>query len=159
MPNKKDIIISWTAPEYQHQEKSGAWYFGLFSISGLLILWSILTKNFLFTLIVAMTTVIIYLLNQRGPEMLDIAITPDGVKINDRLYSYDEDLRKFWIVYKPTEGVKTLNLDQKGLRPTLVLQLENQNPLRIREILLKYLEEDVTREEGNIDKLSRALGI
>ena len=159
MPNEKDILASWTAPEYQHFEKTGVWYFGLFGLSGLLILWSILSKNYLFTLIVAMATVIIYMLNQKGPQTLKITITPDGVKINDRLFSFDEDLKKFWVIYKPTENVKTLNLDQKGLRPTLVLQLENQNPLAIREILLKYLEEDVNREEGGIDKLGRALGL
>lgn len=159
MPNEKDILASWRAPEYASAEKSGAWYFGLFGLAVLLIVWSILSKNYLFTLIAAMATVVIYMLSQRKPEIMDIAITPDGVKINDRLYSYDDDLVKFWIIYKPTEGVKTLNFDQRGIRPNLVLQLEDQNPLRIREILLKYLEEDVTHEEGNIDRLARTLGL
>ena len=154
---KKDILASWKAKEYPEMERSGLWYLGLFIVAGILIVWSIFTKDYLFTLIVAMATTIIYMLSQKRPEVLDIAITPDGIKINDRLYSYDEDLVKFWIVYKPHEGVKTLNLDQKGLRPNLVIQLENQNPLRIREILLKYLEEDVTREEGTLDKLGRIL--
>ncbi len=161
MPNgeKEKPLASWQASEYTHSEKSGAWYIGLFALSGLLIVWSIFTKNYLFTLIVPMGAVVIYMLSQRKSEMINIVITPDGVKINDRLYSYDEDLAKFWIIYKPHGEVKTLNFDQRGIRPNLVIQLEDQNPLKIREILLKYLAEDVTREEGGIDRLARTLGL
>jgi len=60
--------------------------------------------------------------------------------------------------YEPDEA-KTLFFEFKNrVRPRLSIPLENKNPLKIRAILLKYLPEDVERENEPLsEQLSRLL--
>ncbi|MCH7492666.1 hypothetical protein IID19_03715, partial [Patescibacteria group bacterium] len=60
--------------------------------------------------------------------------------------------------YEPPE-VKNLYFDFKtGIRPSISISLESQNPVNIRKKLLEYLEEDTEKEnESFSDGLSRML--
>ncbi|KKU49315.1 MAG: hypothetical protein UX68_C0001G0063, partial [Parcubacteria group bacterium GW2011_GWA2_46_9] len=69
-----------------------------------------------------------------------------------------KDLKSFWIIYEPPE-VKMLYFDFKNAwRPRLPIPLQDENPIEVRRLLLKYLEEDLSREsEPTSDALSRLL--
>ena len=139
-----DVLIAWKFPEYLKHERGRAWFISMGILGGLLLLYCFWVFNFLFAVILIMIVTILYLHHKREPETVDFAICEDGLEIGRRFYSY-KDIEAFWVIYEPPE-VKTLYFDFKGWRPSLAIPLENENPLEVREILLKYLEEDLEKE-------------
>lgn len=75
-----------------------------------------------------------------------VAITEDGLLINDKLIEY-KDLHQFYIIYYPPE-IKNLYFRPKGnLKQRITIPLMDQDPVLVREALLKYLDENLEREE------------
>lgn len=179
MQDHGKILASWKFSEFIKPERTKAWYFWALLIVGGLFIWAIITFNFLFALVILMIVFILLLHNKREPQELEFKITEDGLVIarslnrnegrqsnpvvNDkaivsqRFYSYKE-IKSFYIIYEPPQ-VKTLYFQLKSsLRPRLSIPLETQNPLKIRKILLKYLEEDLEKDtEPLSDQLARIL--
>lgn len=153
------LLLKWTFPEYLPHKRGKAWYFWTLAIGLALLIWSIVVSNYLFTLIIVVISLIFVLQNRRTPALLECQIKEDGLEIGRNFYAF-RDLKKFYLIYRPPE-VKTLYLDFKtGLRPTLPILLENQNPLKVREVLKNYLDEDLEKEEEPAaDAISRSLKI
>jgi hypothetical protein len=155
----EEILMEWKAREFIQYPRHKSWYILLLVISGILVIYSIIVTNYLFAIIVVMLAIVINTLTRKEPQMLNIAITTKGVKIDEKLYTYDDDLASFWILYNPPD-LKTLNFSRKQrIAPDLVIQLENQNPLKVRELLLDHLTEDVEKEEHPVDKIARRFGL
>src|SRR3989338_10622746 len=141
-----NYLASWTVLEYDHHVRSGRWYIIGGTIAFGLLIYSVLTFNILFALIIILTTFIIYLQSRVHTQEVQMAITTRGVQVGSKLYQYT-DLAKFWIVYA-TPDVKKLYLSFKSaFLPELMIPLRNQNPIKIREILTQFLEEDLEKEE------------
>lgn len=152
------ILISWNFSEHPRYTRTIGWYIGFGVIVCGLLIYALMTANFLFALIIVMMAVIILVHQFKEITKINFAIFEDGIKVGTKFYPW-EDFKSFWIIYKPPE-VKTLYFDFKGLRPTLPIYLEDQNPVQVREILLQYLKEDVSREsEPAGDELARWLKI
>jgi len=156
---KEATLFSWEAEEFKKSEFD-PWKIGVLAvIAVILIIYAVFTANYLFALILIMAAIIVQIFTKKEPAQINISITNQGIRVNDNYFSYEEDLRSFWILYNPPE-VKTLNLDRKqALLPGLILQVENQNPMKIREELLKFLPEDTEKEESLAEKTARRMGI
>ncbi len=147
--------IKWQAPEFEQQEKNKSW----FVIAGLvalgLFLWAILTKNFIFAILIALSYFSISVYAIKKPKKIKLAITPRGVKIDNSLYEYD-NLRSFWIFYSPPY-LKELSIrSRKTIMPYIKIPLGETNPAKVRKILIKYIPER-KQEESLIDNLARGL--
>lgn len=141
-----DILISWKFPEVPKYSRSRRWYVGLIVFGVATLAWSIYDRNFLFAVIIVLSLAIIYFQSRQEPRMLSIDITEDGLVIGKDFFSYD-DINKFWIIYKPPV-VKTLYLNFKSsMRPVLGISLEEANPVEIRKHLLRFLAEDLEKED------------
>lgn len=156
---RETTILSWEAEEFKKSEFD-PWKIGILAAIGIIvIIYAVFTANYLFALIVIMAAIIVQIFLKKEPAQVNIAITTQGVRVNDNFFSFESDLRSFWILYNPPE-IKTLNFDRKqALLPGLSLQLEDQNPIKIREELLRFLPEDTEKEEGTAEKTARRLGI
>lgn len=154
----EEVLMEWKAPEYKQYDRSNNWFIGLLIIAAGLIVYSLITANYLLIIITVILAVIVNSLTHKKPNTLDIAVTKKGVKIDEKLYTFAEDLDTFWILYDPPE-LKTLNFKrQQRFMPEISIQLEKQNPLKIREFLLEYLDEETDKEEHMADKMSRKIG-
>ena len=154
----EEVLMEWSAPEYKQYERPKSWYITLLLIAGGLILYSLITANYLLIIITIILAVIVNSLTRKKPNELDIAVTNKGVKIGEKLYTFAEDLDLFWILYDPPD-LKTLNFKrQQRFMPEIAIQLEKQNPLKIREFLLEHLEEEIEKEEHMADQISRKIG-
>jgi hypothetical protein len=148
-------IITWNVPEFEKHERGRAWYVTAVILALLALVYSFWTANFLFVVIIVIAAVVIILNDGRNPESIKFTITGEGVIIGKKFIDYD-DLKNFSLIYKPRQGVKKLYFEFKNvLRPRLSINLDNMNPLPIREILLNYLPEDLEREN---EPLSEQLG-
>ncbi len=142
-----DEIVGWETPEYEKHERTKLWYIMAITIALLLLLFTFLTANFLFAVIIIIAALVIILHDSREPDMVKVSLTDDGVIVGKKFYDYDE-LKNFSIVYKPRQDIKNLYFEFKSaVRPRLSIPLENMNPLPIRKDLLKYLEEDLDRTD------------
>lgn len=140
-----DPLFQWTIKEYEDHERGKRWYVVMTILGLLLIAFGLLSGNFLFSLIIILFAIILYLQShQSAPEVL-ISITDLGVLIGSRLYQYSE-LESFYIIYEPPQ-VKSLFFETNSwYRPRIQISLERMNPLEIRDTLLEFLDEDLEKE-------------
>lgn len=154
----QDILLQWDAPEFQQVARPQQWYI-LFALAGIgLVIYAIFTANYLFALLIVILAIVLNQYFNRKPDTIKVGITREGIVVNNRFYAYDADLASFWILYNPPE-LKTINFAHRSsVQPDIVIQLEDQNPLKIREILLNYLPEDIEKEEHPVDTTFRRWG-
>lgn len=147
MDNKEKIGIkySWEVEEYTYYERSKNWYIIAVTTALLLLLFSFLSGNFLFSMIVIIFSLIIILHDGRKPDMVLVELTSDGVQIGRKQVLFEE-LSNFSIVYKPKSDIKNLYFEYKNsLKQRISIPLKNVDPLQIRNFLLKYIPEDLER--------------
>jgi len=151
--SKEEQIIAensliWQIPEYQQHNRSTRWYIIFFSIVGTLIIYSIfVAQNFLFALILIMSTSVTIIQDRDKPRKVNVVIGENGIMLGNRFYDYGE-FDSFSVVYKPNQDIKKLYLSfQDSLRPYLIIPLEDQDPLMIREVLSVYVAEDQERSD------------
>ena len=92
--------ISWEVPEYETHERSRNWYLIAGVIGALLLVYAMITSNFLFAGIIVIAAVVIILTDGKEPVKVRISLTDEGVEVGRKVYDYDE-IKDFSIVYKP----------------------------------------------------------
>jgi len=143
--------------EYHQPERSQNWYiiagivilfclfFSFFDISGWHIIWLGLKANFLFALIIIISTIVLIINDSRTPGQINVELGPEGVKIGQSFYDYDS-LKSFAVLYKPKQSIKNLYFEHKNsIKPRLSFPLRRLDALTVRNFLIKYLDEDLER--------------
>ena len=144
--------IQWSAPEFNKYQKNKNWLILPSAFFGLIFLWTIISENFLFALLIALSYFLIVVYAFKEPRHSKIEINGKGIKIDQIFYPY-ENLKSFWIFYEPS-GVKEISLrSKKSIMPYIKVPLGNTNPVKIRRILVKYIPERKHRESV-IDNLA-----
>lgn len=145
--NVGEILHEWSIPEYEQHERNRAWYIIMGLIATVLITYSLLSSNFLFSLVLILFIIIIFLQSHQDPIIIPFAITDLGVIVNDRFYQYSE-LTEFYIIYNPEEELKMLYLETAGnFTPRLRVPLMDSDPNEIRITLRSFIEENISKEE------------
>ena len=152
-------LMEWKVMEFVKHEHTELWYIMAGLIVALILLYSYVTANFLFALIIVLTVVIIFIYETKEPKTLPVIIWEDGVQVGSKFYDYD-NLDGFYLIYKPNV-VKKLYLEPRAnLRYDVDILIDDQDPVKIREILLEYLPENLSKETEPIsDALGRVLKI
>lgn len=159
MPQDTTRYLKWPVPEYHRPERSRNWYvaatifliiclfFSFFSLDGWKIVFLGLSSNFLFALIIIIATIIMIINDSRPPLLVNIELGPEGVKVGQKFYDYDE-FKDFSVLYKPQQSLKNLYLEFKNtMRPRLSIPLRHMDALKVRNFLVRYLDEDLDRTE------------
>lgn len=150
--------LSWTAPDKHHELISHAWRKGIITILVAMaftaLLWqgSILTAITFFALAVVTS---MHFWQEARHERYEIH--PHGIVVAGQFHHY-HDLDSFWIHEHP-EGFHELSLCTGQLiNHYIKISLKGQDPLEVRDVLLRYLPEE-RHEEGLEDLLRRKLGL
>jgi len=156
--DKGKLLVQWEFTEFSKYKISRVWYIVMGLIFIGLILFSIFTQNYLFLIIITLFIIIYAIRHQRHPNTLNFIIFEDGVQIGDNSFYEWKEIKTFWIIYEPPE-VKNLYFEfQIGLRPSIAITLEDQNPIEIRNLLKEYIQEDLDKEnESFSDGLARLM--
>ncbi|MDD5341376.1 MAG: hypothetical protein PHC97_02980 [Patescibacteria group bacterium] len=144
-----EIFFQWHTPEFTRYPRGWSWYLLTIVIGLVLIIYSIFTANFLFALIIILAGFIVFLKSYKQPVDLLFQITESGLVLGNQFFDYDR-IKNFYFIYDPPV-VKKLFFNLKGLAPTVSIQLNDKNPLLVRERLLKYLKEDVDKKHQALD--------
>jgi len=122
-----------------------------------LVVFSILLKNYLLIIIVALAGFIIYSSKNKKPELINFRLDNDGLHIENKFYPYD-GFASFWIFPAPAANwrlERELALRfKKRLIPILIVPFHNGDESQIRKILEKYLPES-EEQESLIDLLRK----
>lgn len=159
MPPTNSQYLRWTVPEYHQPERGRNWYIiagvfvficlflSFFSFSGWHLIWLGLKANFLFSLIIIVSAIMVIINDSRTPNQVTVEIGPEGVKVGHDFYDYDE-LKSFSVLYKPKQSLKNLYFEYKNsMHPRLSLPLRRLDALTVRNFLIKYLDEDLERTD------------
>ncbi|MFA6427777.1 MAG: hypothetical protein WCW16_05070 [Candidatus Magasanikbacteria bacterium] len=147
-----EVLHEWSIPEYEQYQRNKAWYIIMFVLGGSMVLYAILSNNFLFALIIILFAIILFLQSHQQPIVIPFKITEMGVVVNNRFYSYIE-LDSFYLFYNPPD-VKTLFIETRNVsRPKLRVPLMDMDPNEIRATLKEFLEEDLEKEEEPISDM------
>jgi len=142
-----DTLHEWTVQEYEHHSDRGRlWYFLMITLGLVLVVYGMVTGNFLFALIIILSAIILFLQSHQTPPQVLFQITELGVILGSRFFAYSE-LENFYIIYSPPD-VKTLYLEPKGvMRPRITIPLLDTNPIEVKHTLREFLEEDFEKED------------
>lgn len=157
MPDQRgETLLSWTFPEYERYERGRAWYVGAFVVGAALLVYAFATKNFLFTVIIVMLAVVLYLRQVQQPAEISFAITERGVLLADRFTPF-EGLRDYWFVTE--EGApRVVYFHPRRSRPRFGVPLGDRDPSVVRDALRGRLpENEDEHEEPTTDTIGRAL--
>lgn len=148
------IFMQWQFRETPTYKRGLLWYFLSGIILVLLLGYAISSRNFLFALILILFSALFFIFN-RNPSVIEAEIAQDGIKVGRKFYPYSE-IEKFWIIYEPPH-IKSLYIHVKhAFLPVIFLPLEDQNPIEVRRVLSRSIEEDTEqKEEPPFDTFSR----
>lgn len=155
---EKDVFARWQVFESDNHQKGKRWFIIAGIIFSALLIYAFYSKNFSFAVILIVSAAIILIKDSQPAKILDVRLSYKGVKVGERFFDIDK-LKKFSIIYKPDQDKKALIFEFKnGVHPEMIIPLEDTNPLTVRENLLKYLEEDLERDDiPTTDLLNRLL--
>jgi len=152
-------LMSWEVDEFPRYDRGAMWYGAMIGGGAALLIYAVISANFLFALIILMFGLILYLSSVRRPRRIRFTIGDLGIGFGDVAFPYAE-VGGFWFVYEPPQ-VKDLHIEFRSrIRGMLTVDLEGQNPNIVREVLGNYILEDLTKDEEPLSHvLSRLLKI
>lgn len=150
------ILISWSAPEYEHPERKPNWFLYPGAGALLLVLIGILIHSYFFVALVVLAYSVILMYAYRTPRDIEFLITHEGIYAGRALYRFS-DIKTFWIFEAPSGGAElSLEIDRITM-PYLSLPLGELHPNKIRAVLSDFLPEEKHKEFLS-DHLARGLG-
>jgi hypothetical protein len=150
------VFFEWDFPEFEDHNRTQSWYIMVSVIVVGILIYSVLSTNYIFALLTIISALLVILL-RRTSRIINFKITEDGFIVDGKFYDYNR-VKDFYIIYQPPE-IKKLYIEMKSVFvPRIPIYLEDQDPVKIREVLLKYIEEDTEKEHEPIsDQIARIL--
>ncbi len=147
----------WETLSYEPVERGPKWHWWVLGLVFVATLYGIFTTNYLFSFIVLLIGILLILTEKQTPKKILVQIGQNGVVVDGALTPYDR-VADFAIIYQPPTK-KILYLQPKNfLYPRLRINLEDEDPVELRNLLKRYVDEDLAlREEHLSDIFSRLL--
>lgn len=157
--NRGSVLIAWTFPEFERHERSRGWYLAAFVVLVASVVIAAFSRNYTFIAVIVLFSLILLVRVRRTPPEVHFAIRDEGLEVGQRYYAWNE-LKEFWILYRPPQVKKVYFHFKNGLRPALDISLMEQNPLKVRQALSERLLENTELEdEPSGDQITRFLKI
>jgi len=134
------VFYEWQAPEYEIYEKDRKWYVVMGLLLASIVIYAIFTDGLVMAITFILIGVVAYIILNKKPRIINFYITDDGIVAGREIYEF-ENINSFWIFYEPG-GIKAVSLNVKSkFSPYIHIPIENEDPLKIRKIILNYIEE------------------
>jgi len=145
--------FSWEIDEIKKYPRNKKWYIIASIVALALITYALITKNYFFALIIIMSSGLIVYFDNEPARKITFRIKYNQFEVGKNIFSF-ESVRNFYIIYKPQEEVKKLFVEfSNPLKHRLSIDLEDQDPVIIRNYLLQYLDEDLEKQHEPITEV------
>ncbi len=138
-----NALAEWEGREYDHNPKSGDWYWALSIIAVAATVAAVLFGNYLLAVLVVIATVAIALHAAKEPPLHRFQLVEQGILIGDELHPFERMLS--FSVLEDIEGtlppiisIKT----ESWLSPHLIIPLEGVDPEMVYGYFLKHVDEE-----------------
>lgn len=151
--------MGWNILDYPKYDRGRGWYIMMGVFGGGLLIYAVISANFLFALIIIMFALVTYLASVSEPKEIRFSITDSGIAVGRSFYMY-RDISRFWFIYEPP-AVRTLYFEFKNsLRPRVTVDLGDANPNQVRQVLANFVREDLNEDDEPFsDFIGRVLKI
>ncbi len=154
-----ETYYTWETDEYTHNEVNPDWIWALGIIALIILVLSILYKNYLFGVLITLGTICIIYLKLRTPKQVTIEITDRCISIGEDDMYY-QDIKYFWIdVTKGKNRLPHLLLARtRALSPLVVIAIPEDVPIKdLRANLITHTTERQMKE-SEIYEIMEKLG-
>ena len=156
-PKFGEVKMMWTMKEYHAHERGAVWY-ALFLLGSLgLIVYAVLTSNYIFAVLIVLLGLLVVVQLVREPEDVPVLILTAGIAVGEHFHAWKE-VRDFSIAYQPPT-FRHLYIDVVSWRhPLISIDLpEEKDPNIIRELLLSFAKENTERTDESLTDMVRRL--
>jgi hypothetical protein len=137
-------LIIWNAPEHFHVKKTQDWYWSVGVISLALCAVAFIFGNIITGIFVLVATVALVLHASKEPNIVYHEINDRGIVVDDTLYPF-LTLESFWIAHDIFPS-KIILKSRKTFMPYIIIYIDEIDPEKVREVLLRYIAETEHRE-------------
>lgn len=148
-------LLEWKAPEFINHTKGKRWFMGAGVLILTLITYAIYTQSATMVIVFVVLAGVYFMTHNMTPRIIDIKITEAGIAAGDTFYPFGQ-IEAFWIIYHP-QYYRDLNLKLKNQSSKITLQLNEQDPIEVRNILSEELQEIKGAQDSFSDILIRLL--
>jgi hypothetical protein len=148
------------APIYEFEssldpaKRSRTWYLSMAIFFAATVALTIVLRFYLSSVVLVLLALVLFTSATRKNKRLRVRFFSMGLALNEQFYPWRE-FTKFWVLYEPP-ALKQLHLQRRSrVINELSIDLANENPLKIRDMLLPLLPEDPTKEETRVDLVTR----
>lgn len=153
---EENILLEWSALEYQEKKKKPDWFWalGIIAVTGSTV--AFIYGNFLFGIFIILAAGSMMFFGTAKPKRINYIISTDGLIFDGNIYPFGR-LKSFWM--EEVKGEKRLLVkSDKTFLPILVLPFEEDEVGEyIHSILSEILEEEEI-QESNAHKIMDRLG-
>ncbi len=156
-PHGAELMV-WEYLDRPRYERGRLWYMVMIAAGAGLLLYALLSANFLFALIIVMFALVLYVSTIYEPKLIRFTITEEGIGVGESFYTF-RDIERFWFYYDPPMA-RSLYLEFRSAAPRVRVDLATQDPNIVRQLLGQFVREDLNEvDEPLSDIISRILKI
>lgn len=138
---EQDRSISWRAAEYEHFEKGGGWYLMVGFATLLLLIIALWQKNFFFGIFILLAGIMVVILGNRRPDVLDFKLTKDGCEVGRGVFYAYGSLENFSLRSRVGRLDELILKKKTAFNPYVKISLDNQTAEKVRIFLIQKLPE------------------
>src|SRR6056297_1446795 len=122
MSEEEQKSITWRAAEYEYRKKGRGWYLTIGVVTFLIAVFALWQKNFFFMVFILIAGVMVAILGNKKPRVVDFYIGEDEVRIgNDVGYTY-ENIEWYAIVNKENDLNQVVIKTNSKINPIMKLR-------------------------------------
>ncbi len=146
-------LLAWQAPLRATHRRSEQWYTVAGSLSAVLILYGVLTSNWVFAFVFALVPALYFLVRHENHRDHTIEIYETGINFDGKFRAWSE-YQEFWIFHAP--GYYELHIASvKAYGRDICIQTSNIDPYVIRDVLGYFLPQSANKKEKTLDAIIR----
>jgi len=148
--------LTWSAPEYEEQEKSTDWFWalGVVAITGALT--AFIFGNFFFGILILLSGSLLYVFARKSPDLIEYELNDKGLRIKSHIYLY-KYIGSFWV--DKTEPPHLFIRTERFFMPVISIPIDREHENEIENI---FVSNKVAKEEMKhhpAEKIIERLGL
>jgi len=137
--------ISWKVLEYKRKEKTTDWYWAVIIIALSIAVTSFILQNGLFGIFIILATATLLAFSVKEPRWIQVMADQRGLTVGNDVYPF-ATLHEFWVDISEKGNEKIILKSKRSIMPLIIVPIEGDHHLNIREFLLQYLPEKELHE-------------
>lgn len=155
-PTSDEPIYTFETTIQRNIQRGRGWYVGWSIFFALAIGVNVWTRQYMGVVALTLLAVILFVSASQKPKKIRVAFHADSLHIGEQRFAWHE-FENFWILHEPGQ-LNRLHLARRTkVFNELMVELGDESPLKIRDLLLAWLPEDPKREESRVDYVTRTL--